>query len=148
MAACGEVVLRQRFCRACQAMFFLCRHCDRGQHYCSFRCRRQARLRQRSRANRRYQQSPEGRADHKDRQQRYRERGKARVTGHSSQTIVSPPSSPCGLAEAPPTIVPSRLRTACLPPQPESRPGVLLCCRICGRAGRFIDPFPHIPKRR
>jgi hypothetical protein len=25
---------------------------------------------------------------------------------------------------------------------------VQLRCRICGRIGRFIDPFPRIPRRR
>jgi hypothetical protein len=28
------------------------------------------------------------------------------------------------------------------------RPGVWMCCRVCGRMGRFMDPFPRIPRRR
>jgi hypothetical protein len=53
MAIPGEVLLRQRFCLGseCRAIFFLCSHCDRGQRYCSLACRRQARFRQRRRAN-------------------------------------------------------------------------------------------------
>ena len=49
----GEVVLRQRVCPAvgCHAVFWICRHCDRGQRYCSDHCRSQARRGQRRRAN-------------------------------------------------------------------------------------------------
>jgi len=76
MALRGEVVLRLRVCRGseCGAVFFLCSHCDRGHRYCSLACRDQARLRQRRCANRRQQQSPEGRLDHRDRQREYRKR--------------------------------------------------------------------------
>jgi hypothetical protein len=31
---------------------------------------------------------------------------------------------------------------------PQSQSGVRLCCRVCGRKGRFIDPFPLLPRRR
>jgi len=88
--AVGEVVLRQRVCLAsnCQATFFLCSRCDRGQRYCSPACRQQARLHQRRCANRRHQQSPEGRLDHRDRQRDYRRRqAAARVTDQGSFSI-------------------------------------------------------------
>ena len=57
-----EVILRQRVCRGsgCQAVFWICQHCDRGQCYCSPACRSQARLQQRRSANCRHQRSPEG----------------------------------------------------------------------------------------
>lgn len=35
----GEVVLRQRSCRRCQAVFWICQHCDHGQRYYSAFCR-------------------------------------------------------------------------------------------------------------
>ncbi len=35
-----------------------------------------------------------------------------------------------------------------LPRRLEERPDLCLCCAICGRPGRFIDPFPLIPRRR
>ena len=56
MAVCCELVLRQRFCRdiACGKRFWICRHCDRGQRYCSPLCRQQAYRQQRRRANRRH----------------------------------------------------------------------------------------------
>ena len=71
-----EEPLRQRFCRGvgCGAVFWICRHCDRGHRYCSDRCRRKARRQQLRAANRRHQQSREGRLDHRDRQRAYRER--------------------------------------------------------------------------
>ena len=30
----------------------------------------------------------------------------------------------------------------------EKRTDLWLRCSICGRPGRFVDPFPHIPRRR
>jgi hypothetical protein len=148
MAAAGEVVLRLRVClgRECHAVFFLCSHCDRGQRYCSPACRTEARLHQRRSANRRYQQSPEGRLDHRDRQRHYRERrAQARVTDQGSLSIICSALSKGGPVEAAPVQVPPTSGVA-LPPQ--TRPGLLLCCRVCGRRGRFIDPFPRILRRR
>jgi len=53
--------------------------------YCSPACRIAARLQQRRRANRRHQQSPEGRQDHRDRQEEYRRRQcQTRVTDRAS----------------------------------------------------------------
>ena len=83
-----EELLRQRICRGagCGVAFWICRHCDRGHRYCGERCRRKARRQQRRAANRRHQQSPEGRLDHRDRQRAYRERcrHRARVTDQPS----------------------------------------------------------------
>ena len=43
-----EEPLRQRFCRGddCGAVFWICRHCDRGHRYCGERYRRKARRQQ------------------------------------------------------------------------------------------------------
>ena len=81
-----EELLRQRFCRGadCGVVFWICRHCDRGHRYCGERCRQKARRQSRRDANRRHQQSPEGRLDHRDRQRAYRERCRRRVTDHTS----------------------------------------------------------------
>ena len=144
MAAHDEVVLRERFCFApeCRALFFLCPECDRGQRYCSNPCRQQARLRQRRAANRRHQQSPEGRLDHRDRQRHYRERCRqAGVTDHGSISIACSASSSC---EPDPVLA----STSPCRPQLRHRPTIRLCCRVCGRSGRFIDPFPALPRRR
>ena len=92
MAAHSEVVLRQRVCRAsgCNQVFWICRHCDRGQHYCSSLRRQQTRRQQHRLANRRHQQSLEGRQDHRDRQRAYRRRHlRTGVTDVSSQGLSS-----------------------------------------------------------
>lgn len=134
MAVCCELLLRQRFCRgsACGKVFWICRHCDRGQRYCSPLCRQQAYRQQRRRANRRHQQSTEGRLDHRDRQRDYRRRRiAARVTDQGSHRS----SFRCRI----------RLQaTTPTPVQRQSRPRAFsgwLRCIVCGRRGRFIDPY-------
>lgn len=69
----ADLIFRQRLCR-CGTTFYICRSCDRGHRYCSERCRLKARRQQRREANRRHQQSFEGRLDHRDRQRLYRQR--------------------------------------------------------------------------
>jgi hypothetical protein len=70
------------------------------------------------------------------------------VTDQGSLLILSPSSSSCGPIDATPTDIPPRPGNICLPHWPEKRPGVWLCCRVCGQTGRFVDPFPPIPRRR
>jgi len=148
MAVQREVVLRQRVCsgRGCQTVFWICIHCDRGQRYCSPACRGEARRRQHRAANRRYQLSPEGRLDHRDRQQQYRERRcRPHVTDQSSLSPISP--APFGCGEKIPTPAAVALR-AWAPGRLETRAELRPRCSICGRPGRFVDPLPHIPLRR
>lgn len=148
MAVPGEVVLRQRVCRSqgCQTVFWICTHCDRGQRYCCAACRSEARRQQCRAANRRYQRSPEGRLDHRDRQRAYRERhAPVRVTDQSSHSGISPPPFGCGETITMP--VTAALRVA-PPGRLEKRADLWLRCSICGRPGRFVDPFPRIPRRR
>jgi hypothetical protein len=142
----GEAVLRQRVClgQGCHAIFFICAHCDRGHRYCSEPCRNQARRQQRRRANKRHQQSSEGQLDHRDRQREYRCRlrqTQSPVTDQGSLSITSPASFDRGGAEAVQDPAASHFWQGI---QPRWWPR----CRICGRTGRFIDPFPHIPRRR
>jgi len=142
----GEAVLRQRVClgQECQAVFFICTHCDRGHRYCSTHCRQQARREQRRSANRRHQRSREGRLDHRDRQREYRCRRRQEqsgVTDQGSLSIVSPASFDCGKADA--VDHPSASQS-----WHERRPVLWPHCRICGRTGRFIDPFPRIAQRK
>ena len=136
-----EVILRQRVCRGsgCQAVFWICQHCDRGQRYCSPACRGQARLQQRRNANCRHQRSPEGRLDHRDRQRQYRRRrARGRVTDQGSLSLISPAPCGCGTSGSLPI---SRS-------WPTPQPVRFLCCILCGRSGRFVDPFPRIPRSR
>ena len=151
MPISGEVVLRQRVClrSGCHLVFFICSHCDRGQRYCSLICRHQSRLQQRRNANRRHQQSPEGRLDHRDRQRAYRHRrARPRVTDQGSFSITSAASSQCGDVDAASLAVPFKSQAPLPLGQTDHRPALQLRCRFCGRAGRFIDAFAHIPRRR
>jgi hypothetical protein len=144
MTVHGEVVLRLRFCRNsdCRAMFWICTCCDRGQRYCSGECRVHARHRQHRAANRRHQQSAEGRLDHRDRQRAYRcRRFSRRVTDQGSQAEISHPPSESGKAVTMPAL-------ALLHVRPRDRRGNGQRCVVCGRVGRFVDPFPRTSSRR
>lgn len=134
------LVLRQLFCRAvgCGAMFFICLSCYRGQTYCSQPCRQKSRREQLRQANRRYQQSLEGRLDHRDRQRQYRRRRCGRVTDQSSLA----PYSCRRISRA-------RLGESTPPAAQESpmfRSSRLesfhrLVCKVCGRWGQFVEVF-------
>jgi hypothetical protein len=136
----SEVSFRQLFCRAadCGVMFFICRPCYRGQAYCSEECRQQCRQQQRQKANRRYQQDPEVRQDHRDRMREYRKQLRAiRVTDQSS-IIDCGSGSICGplvkvVSETPPA---EKLHD-----QPKAiwrERFSRIICIICGRVGRFV----------
>ncbi len=155
MAVHGEAILRQRVCRGseCHAVFWICRHCDRGQRYCSPACRAQARLQQRRRANDRHQRSPEGRLDHRDRQREYRKRCAERtrpagVTDQGSLSIASSATMPEWDTRSAQTTIPASSDRDLVRRAPHRRPGPPLHCMLCGRSGRFVDAFPHIPLRR
>jgi len=76
MADRDLVPLLRRVCRRCGSIFGVCRSCFRGQCYCSERCRKKARRDRHRQANRRHQETPWGRDDHRDRQRDYRKRRK------------------------------------------------------------------------
>lgn len=63
-------------CARCSSLMKICRCCDRGNVYCT-ECSTIARREARKQTARRYQQSPQGRLNHAERQRRYR--GKQRV---------------------------------------------------------------------
>lgn len=114
-------------------MFFICSHCYRGQRYCSEVCRSQARRQQRHSANRRHQQSREGRLDHRDRQREYRQRrAMASVTDHTSQAgdgygMMGLPTALAAVRE------PRRLYESPMPGP--------VVCRFCGRRGQWVQTF-------
>jgi len=138
-----SAIFRQRICHfpPCGVVFYLCRRCDRGQRYCSPRCREKALRLQRREANRRHQQSPEGRLDHRDRQREYRKRQRARVTDKSSLR-----ASRCVNLTVPPVREPIEATLALdLGPSPEAEiPVGWVMCQICGRRGRWVNPFPEV----
>lgn len=145
-AACEHAMaddgFRPRICRngACRTLFFLCARCDRGQCYCSVDCRRDARIIQRRCANRRHQQTPEGRLDHRDRQRLYRRRRiHARVTDQGSVSVADSASFRSEQFEPEVAEQTAPALLLCWAP---GQPGVRICCRVCGRQGRWLEPFP------
>jgi hypothetical protein len=86
-----------------------------------------ARLLQRRRANRKHQQSLEGRLDHRDRQRRWRERQQCRVTDQGREPV-----------EISATILPPRIGRA---EEPRIEECGLLVCMVCGRSGDYIETF-------
>jgi hypothetical protein len=143
----GNAVLRSRLClgRDCNALFFICSHCDRGQRYCGKNCSTAARRRQHREANRRYQSSPEGKRDHLDRQYNYLQRqSQAELTDQGSHSVIPPALSECGEKIG----VPAAEIVAALSVRPQSTTGQRLCCCICGRPGWFVNPFPRTSQRR
>ena len=129
--------LRSRFTSAyllhLRHVFWICRHCDRGHCYCSPSCRYQGYRQKQRLANRRHQQSPEGRLDHRDRQRALRRRRsitQKNVTDQSSLSSVA--SHKMSLAVA------FRWPSGSESPSP-SFSGWLHCI-VCGRRGQFVDP--------
>jgi hypothetical protein len=132
-ANCG-VILRPRSCRTCGMLFWICCHCDRGHPYCSASCRYQGYRQKRRLANQRYQQSPEGRLDHRDRQRALRRR---RLVTQKSVTDQS--SLRSALCQRMTLAIAFRRLSPGESPSPSfSR---WLRCVICGRRGRFVDPY-------
>jgi hypothetical protein len=160
----AEVLLRPRRCSRCQAIFYICCHCDRGQRYCSPFCRTAALREQRRQANRRHQQSPAGREDHRDRQRAYRKRCAQRrwvsaknVTDTSSPALTSSRMIAAWNTGSTLSAVPVRCLAPAVglqawPPWRQHARNVLEYpprlphCVICGRHGRFVNPFSPIPR--
>ena len=69
-------------CERCVRQVRVCRRCDRGQRYCRRGCAGQSRADSLRRAGGRYQESFRGRLFHAQRQSRYRERERQKVTHH------------------------------------------------------------------
>ena len=77
-------------CVHCHGVVLVCSYCDRGQRYCSKRCRDQARRIRQRQAGQRYQRTHKGRCAHDRRQQRYRKRQQQKeVTHQCSQEVGS-----------------------------------------------------------
>ena len=83
----------------------------------------------------------DGRLDHRQRQREYRQRLKARVTDQSSLH-----ASPCVNLTAPPASEPAEA-----PPPAVFSPGLeaeypasWVVCQVCGRQGRWVNPFSEV----
>lgn len=66
-------------CVRCHAQVIICPECDRGQIYCGHECAQSVRRASLKAAGQRYQNTHRGRIKHAKRQQRYRERQRAKI---------------------------------------------------------------------
>lgn len=113
-------------CCRCHAQVIVCRHCDRGQRYCTGGCSHAARKESIKRAGVKYQATRSGRINNAARQQRHRQRQQQKVTHHRSLQIV--------LRDLLQTL-PDELKKADIP----VKPGTTLRCDHCGVAcGPFL----------
>lgn len=76
-------------CARCHCQVVICRHCDRGNVYCGERCAKPARTETLRRAGSRYQSSRRGRLSNADRQRRYRERQREKITQQGTSPVTS-----------------------------------------------------------
>jgi hypothetical protein len=67
------------------------------------------------------------------------------VTDQSSHSVISPAPFGCGETIVTPAAIALQIQS---PRRLEKRADFWLGCSICGRPGRFVDPFPRIPRRR
>jgi hypothetical protein len=71
-------------CARCKRQVIICTLCDRGNVYCGLICSRRSRMQNHRIANQKYQNSLKGRLKHAQRQRRYRQRLKEKVTDQGS----------------------------------------------------------------
>lgn len=74
-------------CIRCYSQRVICSHCDRGNIYCGPTCSQHARAQKHRIANQKYQKSLQGRRKHAERQKRYRQRQKNKVTDQGSPIL-------------------------------------------------------------
>lgn len=122
---------RRRFhCCRCEKATYICSHCDRGQMYCSRRCRDEARRECVREAGARYQRTRRGREKHARRQQRYRDRQSSgeKVTHH-----------PCRSEATASTVVACGIPSICATTQhaPTAQPR----CDFCGHG---CEPYVRL----
>ncbi len=135
-------------CKRCGAKVVICRHCDRGNVYCSRACAKEVRLETQRRSSARYQQTMQGKRHHAAREKRRRERLAQKVTQQGPsrnpdlremEPSLSEPALPPSPHEAeaqpdaePPAV--QQLSDLLVSPRTpdEPQPGTMVCCPFCG----------------
>jgi hypothetical protein len=161
-AAVEAVEVRQVRCGECRRLFVICRPCDHGRVYCDDACRSQSRRRIVRACRARHRRSPDGRADHRDRQRAYRRQVRAdRVVDPGAQKLAKVGEVACASAEESEKLLPVESKETpfevILPLQGDDvaeKSAVVaqnsltypLCCERCGRPAERIRMGPW-PKR-
>ena len=128
-------------CVLCNNPALICRDCDRGQQYCSDACRHKARQNSLKRASKKYAKSRKGKLNNAQRQKRFRERQRNKVTHQGSCLVAShvevvKPKQP----------IKQRLKMR----YPLSSCRCHMCGRQCSPFFRrdFLHRSPHLSQRR
>ena len=109
-------------CARCRCQVAICSHCDRGNIYCGKGCSQTARRQSRRKASGRYQKTRRGRLSHAERQRRYRQRRRQKVTHQGSPPEVADET------------LPTESRTSAQQGEsPATVPGDGIRCDFCGR---------------
>jgi len=122
-------------CGWCGVQAEICTHCDRGNRYCSKKCRLAARRKVLRTAGRNYQTTAKGRMANANRQRRSRERRRvARSAAEPSRENVTHPGSASRPPERP---SPAHENTPTNPRSPRPVPAAPRCCAVCGARADF-----------
>jgi hypothetical protein len=147
------LALRMERCGNCLALFMICRPCYRGQTYCGAACRERVRTLQSRAARARHQESPLGRADHRDRnrQCRLRKRSAAMtsVMDQGSKNVAHPGN--VRMPENPPASIPDAHEVDGRSSHESATPQNYLYsssttafrCTVCARIGVVHSEWPQ-----
>lgn len=141
LVSSSHIPFRQIYCHGlnCRRLFFICSSCYRNHRYCSKACRELADIENRRAARRRYRLSPEGQANGRDLQRKYRLRIADLARAEAQKTVMDNTPNPrltSGIIASPPVTAPC---------EAQRRPFLSLfgqiVCHFCGRIGHFLNPF-------
>ena len=128
-------------CLRCNKPVVLCSYCDRGQRYCLSGCSEKARQDSLKRSAQKYAKSRKGQSNNTQRQKRFRERKRNKVT-HQGSCLVVPRGEVVKLQKPPKK-------------RPKMRYSLSSCrCHVCGRQCSpslrrdFLQHSPSFSQRR
>jgi hypothetical protein len=127
-------------CQRCHCQVRICRRCDRGNRYCRS-CAPLARVEKQREAGRRYQNTENGRLNHKVRHEQYKVRLQEKVTHQGDLGIADKQKSVTATIQGSSDISNDRRRE---PPEPLSGPGR---CDFCGRPCNCPGRTGPLPRR-
>jgi len=122
----SSILCKQKICRCCGKIFYICQKCYKGQVYCSDECRRAGYLERHREAQRRYQGTKNGKKKRNDASNRRRNGGK-KNTGKFRRRLQT---CMCRMM----SLIPKRDHK-----DDEHREK----CSICGIEGILVENFPR-----